>query len=203
VDQLISRGELSSIISIFVLMEAVEQRQESAHISWLVNSGYSYSEIQAEGGRGRLLSQSECGRCYDEVLGFRRSLGKKMKVLSPASDTVWKDAAGLVRVTNIGASDALHVAIAHSAGCHVFATNDRSLIRELSKLHLRPRLIPLNCHRERKPTEFQREVNSVIRRVRSSKSSLRGRAEDAKALKESVEKIKGFFNAFSSTETRV
>lgn len=200
-EQLRARGELSSIVSIFVLMEAVEQRQQSAHISWLVNSGYTYSEIQSEGGRNRSLSEVECGRCFDEVLGFRRALGKKMKVVSPASDTVWKDAADLVRTTNIGASDALHVAIAHSAGSHVFATSDRSLVRELSRLRLRPRLIPLNCNRERKSVEFQRDFERAVHRVRSSKPITVSRA-DAKALKDSVESIKEFFRGSSPTQSK-
>lgn len=191
-EQLRARGELSSIVSIFVLMEAVEQRQQSAHINWLVNNGYTYSEIQSEGGRSRSLSDEECGRCFDEVLGFRRALGKKMKVVSPASDTVWRNAADLVRTTNIGASDALHVAIAHSAGTHVFATSDRALIRELSRLRLRPRLVPLNCNRERKSDEFRRDFESTVHRVRSSKPVTASRA-DAKALKDSVESIKDFF----------
>lgn len=198
IDQLRSRGELGSIISIFVLMEAVEQRQESAFMNWLVNSGHSYSEIQSEGGRSRSLSGEECGRCYNEVLAFQRGLGRKVKILCPASDTVWTEAAEFVRARNIGASDALHVAIAHSAGCSVFATSDRGLIRELSSLRLRPGLRPLNCARERKSVDFQRELNSVIRRVRSSRSPWPGRRANEAALKASMMSIKGFFSKFSS-----
>jgi predicted nucleic acid-binding protein len=167
-DQIKSKGELSGCISVFTLMEAVEQRQEHAHIGWLMANGYSHYEIRGQAGQERHLSADECARSFEEVYKVVKGFGHKMNVRTAGGPEFWIEVAKIVGGTNISASDAIHVAIARSSGCEILATSDRALLQEVTaNPPLKRSLIPLNCQRARARAEFERALSVAVRRART------------------------------------
>lgn len=138
--QLIRQKKWFCTTSYLTIMEVLNREQEISYIHRKISEGWGLNRIMKERG-SRDLEDEVLKRIYDKTTGEFEISYKFIGIYYLEKDS-WDKTIRLFGYTNISVPDCIQVATAIQAGCNIFVTNDKFLIKEINE-----RGIPLTAYR--------------------------------------------------------
>lgn len=117
----------------FTVLEILDVEQEEKFIENLRSEGMLLSRIRGVLGNRRQLERGLKRRELDEIyIELHDVLNDEFPFITfehPLTEELWDKAEGYCAVTNIGATDAIHLAAAKEIGCNILVTRDNDFKR--------------------------------------------------------------------------
>lgn len=114
----------------FAVMELLDQWQEEQWVEDQRREGLQFRAIY-RGLPSRRTDPNKLKRIYDQIMRRLEIRYPFIRYAYP-NDAGWAEAARICGITEIDASDCIHIVTAREAGCDLFVTKDADLIGRLS-----------------------------------------------------------------------
>ena len=129
----IRNSEIVGCTSAFSFLELIDKEQEYSLVWRRIRDGYSFDEILRERSNRNLREED----LIDAVEKVDRVFAKPYKKYIDfyyLEDEGWDKAVELMQIVNLTSEDAIHLASAFMAGCHLLVTNDQHFLKNAQKV---------------------------------------------------------------------